>query len=210
MKASFFYILILLAVLSYGCAGFLKDSEKPDAQNHIPVTKDISPGKETAPPAKTHQKTLMLKTAKDKIEQNLILAKKCLNEKKYNEIPAITKKILALDPSNKKAPALENEAYYMAGKALHLDHQYIDSLKMFEKINGNYKDVKKIEASIRTKMKKESEICYKKGFKHFINEELQKAVAEWEKTLILNPEHPKAKKDIENAKHLIEKLEKIK
>jgi len=39
---------------------------------------------------------------------------------------------------------------------------------------------------------------------------LQKAVAEWEKTLILNPEHPKAKKDIENAKHLIKELEKIK
>jgi len=153
MKASFFYILILIAILSSGCTGFFKDSKKPEAQKQsvipdskpIPGTKDISPGKETAPPAKTHQKTLMLKTAKEKIEQNLILAKKCLNEKKYNEIPAITKKILALDPSNKKAPALENEAYYMAGKALHLDHQYIDSLKMFEKINGNYKDVKKIE-----------------------------------------------------------------
>ncbi|MBW2218733.1 MAG: hypothetical protein JRF40_04455 [Deltaproteobacteria bacterium] len=210
MKASFFYTLILIAIFSSGCTGFLKGSEKSDTKKHIPVTKNISPEKETAPPAKTHQKSLMLKTTKEKIERNLVLAEKCLDEKKYNEIPAITKKILAIDPSNEKASALENEAYYMAGKALHLDHHYIDSLKMFGKINKDYKDVKKIEASIRTKMKKESEICYKKGVKHFINEELQKAIAEWEKTLILNPEHPKAEKDIENAKHLLKQLEKIK
>ena len=81
---------------------------------------------------------------------------------------------------------------------------------MFGLIDENYKDVKEITASIKTKMKNDAEIHYKKGVKYFINEELKKAIAEWEKTLLLNPMHPKAVKDIENAKHLLMELEKIK
>lgn len=221
MKTSFFYILILLAVFSSGCAGFLKTSEQSDAgkkssssgKEYKSDAKDISQEKEKPPPAKIHRKEIQVKkekTRKKEIEQYLVLAEKNLAEKKYDKTIEVTKKIRALDPKNNKALLLENEAYYMAGKTLYLERRYADSLKMFGNIKDDYKDVKTIATSIKTKMKNEAEVHYKQGVKYFINEELQKAIAEWEKTLVLNPNHPKAIKDIENAKHLLTELEKIK
>jgi hypothetical protein len=59
-------------------------------------------------------------------------------------------------------------------------------------------------------MKKQAEIHYLQGVKYFLNEELQSAIKEWETTLTLDPEHIKAKKDIKNAKSLLEKLKKVK
>ena len=44
---------------------------------------------------------------------------------------------------------------------------------------------------------------------HFVNEDLKKAIAEWETALALDPEHPKARKDLENARSLLEKLGNI-
>ena len=41
--------------------------------------------------------------------------------------------------------------------------------------------------------------------KHFLNEELEKAIASWKKALALNPKHPKAAQDIENAERLLDK-----
>jgi tetratricopeptide (TPR) repeat protein len=223
MKISFFYILFLIAFFSSGCAGLLKTFEQSDVRKsgdyshgeHESSAKDISKEKKKQLPSKTRQKKLKVKAEKERkrkeeIEHNITIAKKYLAEKKYDKALETTKKIRTLDPKNKNALSLENEAHYMAGKTLYMEHQYTDSLKMFENIKNDYKDVKKISASIKTQMKKEAETHYKKGVKYFINEELKKAIAEWEKTLLLNPNHPKAVKDIENAKHLLMELEKIK
>jgi tetratricopeptide (TPR) repeat protein len=51
---------------------------------------------------------------------------------------------------------------------------------------------------------------YLRGVKYFTDEELDKAIKEWETTLTLDPNHPKAKKDIENARALLQKLKEIK
>ena len=58
-------------------------------------------------------------------------------------------------------------------------------------------------------MKKQAEVHYLQGVKHFLNEELNDAINEWEKTLTLDPEHEKAKNNIQNARSLLEKLKKI-
>ncbi len=50
---------------------------------------------------------------------------------------------------------------------------------------------------------------YIKGVKYFTDEELDKAIKEWEETLDLDPNHPKAKKDIENARSLLQRLKEI-
>jgi regulator of sirC expression with transglutaminase-like and TPR domain len=44
-----------------------------------------------------------------------------------------------------------------------------------------------------------AEVHYNTGVKYFVNDQLEKAIREWEQTLTLNPNHPKAHKDIENA-----------
>ena len=49
---------------------------------------------------------------------------------------------------------------------------------------------------------------YLKGVKHFIAQELDEAVHEWEATLYLDPQHPRAKKDLERVRRLKENFPK--
>ncbi len=51
--------------------------------------------------------------------------------------------------------------------------------------------------------KKAAEDHYRKGLNYFLAEDLQGAIREWEETLRLDPEHTKAKRDIEKARSLL-------
>jgi cytochrome c-type biogenesis protein CcmH/NrfG len=74
----------------------------------------------------------------------------------------------------------------------------------------SYICVKKTRIALKDSIKQQAEAHYILGVKHFLNEELQLAIEEWEKTLKLNPKHDKAQKNIKNARSLLEKLKKVK
>ena len=57
--------------------------------------------------------------------------------------------------------------------------------------------------------KEQAEAHYEKGIRHFLAEELDQAVMEWEETLRLNPEHSKAKRDLEKARRLLKNLKRL-
>ena len=53
----------------------------------------------------------------------------------------------------------------------------------------------------------EAESHYAAGMRRFLEEDLEGAIREWEKTLSLEPAHPKARRDIEKARRLKGKIE---
>ena len=59
-------------------------------------------------------------------------------------------------------------------------------------------------------LQEQAEVHYANGIRHYLAEELDKAIEEWEETLRLNPDHPKAKKDLQKARRMLETLRKIK
>lgn len=59
-----------------------------------------------------------------------------------------------------------------------------------------------------TRRSAQAEVHYKKGVKHFIAQDLDQAIEEWEETLQLDPEHPKAKRDLERARRMKENLKR--
>jgi len=61
---------------------------------------------------------------------------------------------------------------------------------------------------IELKLQDKAEVHYAKGIRHFLAEELELAIGEWEETLQLNPDHPNAKKDLQKARRLLENLKK--
>jgi tetratricopeptide (TPR) repeat protein len=63
------------------------------------------------------------------------------------------------------------------------------------------------KASAQTQ--EQAEIHYMMGVRHFLAEELDKAVKAWEEALRLNPDHSRAAKDLEKARRLLENLGKI-
>jgi tetratricopeptide (TPR) repeat protein len=144
------------------------------------------------------------------IEEELIKARNCLKAEDYEKVLTIAGKILEYDPENKDAADLANASYYQIGKSLCLKERYMEALKMFNKVPPDHEGVKESISDVIKRLIKQAEIHYRMGVKHFVNEELEKAIKEWERTLVLNPEHQKAKKDIEDARSLLEKLNQIK
>jgi hypothetical protein len=55
-----------------------------------------------------------------------------------------------------------------------------------------------------------ADVHYVKGIKYYTEEKLELAVQEWEETLKLNPQHPKARGDMDNALKLLQRLKEIK
>ena len=80
------------------------------------------------------------------------------------------------------------------------------AMPAISRIEPSYEDTGQLLSLARARMKSQAETLYRDGVKYFINEDLEKAVETWKKALELNPEHPKARQDMENAQRLIEKL----
>jgi len=164
-----------------------------------------APGKKTSIPSKI---------GADPISETAIHTKEILEKARtnyqqgnYQESVALTEKILEYDPADKETHNLMNATYYQWGKQLSEEGKYDEALKAFRRIDPGYKDV---NLQLARNRKQLAEVHYKKGVKFFIDEEIEKAIQEWENTLSLEPNHPKAKKDIENGRNLLQKLEKIK
>lgn len=62
---------------------------------------------------------------------------------------------------------------------------------------------------VQTPLKDQAEAHYVKGIRHFLAEELNDAIQEWEETLRLNPEHPGAKRDLEKARRLLKNIKRL-
>jgi tetratricopeptide (TPR) repeat protein len=125
----------------------------------------------------------------------------------YQESAALTEKAREYDPLSHESNELRNASYYQLGKQLSQERKYEEALQAFQRVDPDYKDVGLQGAYNRKQL---AEVHYIEGVKFFIAEEVEKAIKEWENTLALNPDHPKAPKDIENGRNLLKKLENIK
>lgn len=134
-------------------------------------------------------------------------AQKLLKEKKYPDLITASEKILEHEPRNKTARDLLNTSCYEIGKAKLTAKEYEEAVRFLSRVDRKYKDIKMVRGMAERRL---ADIHYKTGVNYFVNEELDMAINEWQITLSLNPNHAKAKKDIENARSLLEKLQKIK
>jgi tetratricopeptide (TPR) repeat protein len=147
---------------------------------------------------------------KETIQHELLKAENLLKENKYEESTVLAKKILGYDQSNAAAKKLISTSLCQQGKDLFILKKYAEALRVLDKADPANICAEKIRLGVKKAIKQQAETHYIQGVKYFLNEELQSAIKEWEKTLKLNPEHDKAKKNIENAGSLLEKLKKVK
>jgi tetratricopeptide (TPR) repeat protein len=158
----------------------------------------------------TPESEVVNKSIQDVIEKEFSEAENFLKEKKYTAAIAVAENILSHDKSNKAARDIMNTAVCQNGKSLLIRKKYAEALNVLNSADSGYECVGKTISSVKNAMKKQAGIHYLQGVKYFLNEELESAIKEWETTLTLDPEHIKAKKDIKNAKSLLEKLKKVK
>lgn len=73
---------------------------------------------------------------------------------------------------------------------------------MFNRVKPDYRDIQQLISNLSGTMVEKAETAYIAGVTFFVNEELDQAIGQWEHSLVLNPDHPKARKDLERAKRL--------
>jgi tetratricopeptide (TPR) repeat protein len=140
------------------------------------------------------------------IKEILGKARDAYRVKNYLESAALTAKILEYDPANRKCRELRNASFYQLGKKLGEEKKYPEALEALHHVDSGYKDV---STQLAQNQKHLAEVHYLNGVKFFIEEKIERAIQEWQITLALEPKHPKAKRDIENVRNLLKKLEKV-
>jgi tetratricopeptide (TPR) repeat protein len=149
------------------------------------------------------------KAIREVINKDLMKASNLLREDQYEEVLALAEKALAYDKSNKVAKDLISTTYCQKGRGLITQKNYVEALKVLNKADPLHDCIEKAISDVKGVMKKKAEAHYLQGVKYFLNQELSSAIIEWEKTLVLNPDHKKAKENIINARRLLEKYKKV-
>ena len=140
-------------------------------------------------------------------EKKLSQAQLHLRNNDWQRVINVAEEILEHDPNNAQAKMLFSNASYNLGKFMLDRGDVSQAVKLLDRIDPSYEDTGQMLSLARARMKSQAETHYRNGVKHFINEDLELAIKDWKRALELNPEHPKARQDIENAEHLLDKLE---
>lgn len=146
---------------------------------------------------------------KQALEEKMTLAETHLEEKSYERAIHVTEEVLEQYPNNARARAIHDESHHTLAKQLLDGGEPAAAVELLEKTDPGYKNTEMLLSLARARVKSQAEKHYRKGVNHFINEDLEKAIHEWQQALALNPEHPKASQDIENASRLLEKYQTL-
>ena len=139
-------------------------------------------------------------------QENVGTAKEAYQRGDYRESANLAEKSLSSDPENREYRELKNASYYALGTQLGQEKKYDEALKAFQRVDPAYRDR---DIQLINNRKQLAEVHYLQGVKFFIEEEIERAIQEWETTLTLEPAHPKAKTDIEKGRNLLHNFKKI-
>ncbi|MBC2710467.1 MAG: hypothetical protein HGJ94_05550 [Desulfosarcina sp.] len=114
--------------------------------------------------------------------------------------------VLAIAPDQTDALELTAETRYRLALS-HFDHKrFLEARAILVKADDRHEASVALKTTIHNRLKKAAQTHYRNGVKHYINEDLAAAIAEWEAALVCDPDHDKARKNIENARLLIQKI----
>lgn len=117
--------------------------------------------------------------------------------------------LLEQTPESLDARDLASESRYRLALD-HFDHKRLfETREVLEKADEGHEASMALNQTVRTQLVKRAQIHYRNGVKHFINEDLKSAIAEWEIALACDPNHDKARENIDNARRLMQKIETL-
>jgi tetratricopeptide (TPR) repeat protein len=118
---------------------------------------------------------------------------------------AICLEVLRREPNDVKAQALLHASRYRLGKQQLDQGKEALAIENLSTLGKDYHDTAQLLILAHARMNARAEEFYRKGVKYFLNEDLERAIESWKKALGLNPDHPKARQDMENALRLLDK-----
>jgi tetratricopeptide (TPR) repeat protein len=143
------------------------------------------------------------------LEENIEKARLFLDTKRFSQALAMTSKIREQEPENLEATEIENAVYHQTAQEFERFGKYTQALNTMLKVKSDNESTKSYISHLSLMVKDKADVHYRRGVRYFVNEELEKAIKEWEQTLAIDPTNEMAQKDIGNAKSLLEKLRQI-
>ncbi|HEY3065576.1 MAG TPA: LysM peptidoglycan-binding domain-containing protein [Methylomirabilota bacterium] len=151
------------------------------------------PAPEAAPPPEVDPRLAEARDAMDKGEYTMALAD--------------IEQVLAANPRNTEGTDLKKAALYGLGKAQLNERKFDESyqtLTQLTRLAPNYEDSPALLQQARTRLVQQR---YSEGLRYYREEKLEEAIAEWRAVLVLDPRHPSARKNIEQAERILKQLE---
>lgn len=148
--------------------------------------------------------------APDPTEQQLARAVEFSGAQRYPEAIAIAAKITGHPALGARARQIVSDAWFGLGERALQEDRFTDAAEAYRKVDPALKDVPAALAALERRKKERAEEFYNEGVRFFINQKLDEAIGNWERTLALNPQHPQAAKDLEKARTLRQKLHEMK
>jgi tetratricopeptide (TPR) repeat protein len=134
-------------------------------------------------------------------------AREALERKNFGEALASVDRVLASNPHHSEGAELKKTILYALGKTRLGEKRYDESyqaLAQLAKLTPRYDDLTDLTRQARAGLVQQR---YSEGVRLYREEKLEQAIDEWKAVLELDPRHPSARKNIEQAELILKKLD---
>jgi len=112
------------------------------------------------------------------------------------------------EPTDAVTEEKRNVEVYRTGKAHFQRKEYREALEALRSIDTGYRDTQNLISDTEGILR-EADKHYAEGVRRFLRQDPEGALREWQTTLRLDPGHPQARKDVERASRLNEKIKTL-
>ncbi len=133
-----------------------------------------------------------------------------IDRKEYTVALADIDRYIALNPGDRELLELKKLTLYRQGYTLLEQKSYDDGYKTLRQLARLQPDYLDIASLVQQARRQVIDHHYQEGIRHFREERLQESIAEWRFVLDMEPQHPNARRNIEQAERLLEALERRK
>jgi tetratricopeptide (TPR) repeat protein len=151
-------------------------------------------------------------TTEEPSEVNPMLAdiRDAIERKDYAVALADIDRYIALNPGDSEPVELKKLTLYRQGYALLEQKNYDDGYKTLRQLARLQPDYLDITSLVQQARRQVIDHHYQEGIRHFREERLQESIGQWRIVLDMDPQHPNARRNIEQAERLLEGLERRK
>jgi tetratricopeptide (TPR) repeat protein len=186
---------------------FVPGSVKPPAATVAALT-SVPATASPAPAARPAPERPSLVDEPPEVNPMLADIRDAIDRKDYAMALADIDRYLAASPGDRELVELRKLTLYRQGYALLEQKSYDEgyrTLRRLAKLQSDYLDVGTLVQQAR---RHAIDHHYQEGIRHFREERLEAAVGEWRVVLDMDPQHPNARRNIEQAERLLEALER--
>lgn len=141
------------------------------------------------------------------VDADIAMARTHFEGGRYRQSLDLLEALVLNAPERVEALDWAAEARYRLALAHADQRRFLEARAVLEKADQAHEGSAVLKETVRVRLVEMGQAHYRKGVKHFINEDLKSAISAWEAALIYDPDHAKARENIENARRLLEKLE---